>query len=92
MVEFARVDRAAQTPVAERDRGVPERSGDGHGVDLDRAEVVDDRADAGAAAVVQEVVEERGLAGAEESGEHDDGYLRHARLRAGGASVLVCGP
>lgn len=43
-VEFARVDGAAQTAVAEGDRGA-DLAGDGHGVDLDGAEVVDDDGD-----------------------------------------------
>lgn len=78
-VQLARVDRAAQTAVAERDRGVAERAGDRHRVDLDGAEVVDDGPDAGASAAVEEVVEQSRLAGTEESGENDDRNL----LRAG---------
>src|SRR5262249_36192267 len=74
-LQFTRLHRAGQTAVAERDGRVAERARDGQRVDLDGAEVVDDRPDAAASAAVQQMVEERGLAGAQESGEHDDGDL-----------------
>src|SRR5690348_5529612 len=61
-VEFACVDGAAKAPVAEGDGGVPERARDGHGVDLDVTEVVDDGADAAASTVLEEMVEQGGLA------------------------------
>src|SRR5690606_28569583 len=41
----------------------------------------DDRADTAAAAAVQQMVEQGRLAGAEESGEDDDGNLRRVQLR-----------
>ena len=43
------------------------------GIDVDLAHVVDDDRDAAAFAVVQRVVEQRRLAGAEEAGEHGYG-------------------
>lgn len=67
LIKFTDIDRTAQTPVAERDGGVAERSGHGHRVDLDRAEVVDDGSDATATAAVQEMVEQCGLAGTQEA-------------------------
>ncbi len=79
-VQFADVDGAAQAAVAERDRGVAERPGHRHGVDLDGPEVVDDRSEAAAAAAVEEVVQQGRLAGAEETGEDDDRDLLGARL------------
>jgi hypothetical protein len=81
LVQFGDVDGTAQTSVAERHGGVAERAGDGHGVDLDRPEVIDDGADAAATTAMEEVVEQCGLPGAEESGENDDGDLRRT-LRA----------
>lgn len=73
-VQFARVDRAAQTAAAQRDGGA-DLPGDGHGVDLDGPEVVDDHPDAVSRAMAQEVVEQRRLAGSEEAREDDDGDL-----------------
>lgn len=65
-VQLAGVDRAAQTAVTERDHRV-DLPGDGHGVDLDAAEVIDDRADTGAVAVAEQMVEEGRLARPEEA-------------------------
>lgn len=79
LIKFTDIDRTAQTPVAERDGGVAERSGHGHRVDLDRAEVVDDGSDATATAAVQEMVEQCGLAGTQEAGENDDRDLAGTR-------------
>ncbi len=70
-VQVLGVDGAAQAAVAEGGHGV-DLSGDGHRVDGDAAEVVDDHADPHALAVAQEVVQERGLPRAEEPGEHED--------------------
>lgn len=72
-VQLAAVDGAAQAAAAERDHRVADLARDGHRIDLDRAEVVDDDADPGASPVAEEVVEQRRLAGSEESGKHDDG-------------------
>ncbi len=83
-VQFAGVDRAAQTAVAERDHRV-HLAGDGHGVDLDAAEVIDDRTDTGAVAGAEQMVEERGLARSEEAREHDDRDL----LRGQGSASMV---
>src|SRR5690606_41254053 len=83
-VQLAAVDGTAQASVAQRDGRVPERAGDRHGVDLDGPEVVDDRPDPAAAAVVQDVVEQGRLPGTEESGQNDHrdpplaAPLRHA--------------
>ncbi len=74
-VEFARVDGTAQAAVAERDGRVAQGAGDGHRVDLDGPEVVDDGSDPAASAAVQQMIEERGLSGAQETGEHDDRNL-----------------
>lgn len=71
-VQFAAVDRAAQAAAAERDHRVADLPGHGHRVDLDRPEVVDDDPDPGPRTVGEQVVEHRGLAGTEESGEDDD--------------------
>ncbi len=81
-VEFAGVHGAAEASVAERDGGVAERSRDGHGIDLDVPEIVDDGADAAASAVVEEMVEQRGLARTQESGEDDDRDLLRTRRPA----------
>ncbi len=78
-VEFARVDGTAQASVAQRHGGVAEGARDGHRVDLDGPEVVDDGADTAASAAVEEVVEEGGFPGAEESGEYDDRDLLRSR-------------
>lgn len=79
-VQLARVDRAAQAAAAQRHGGA-DLPGDGHGVDLDGPEVVDDHADPVARAVEQEVVEQRRLAGSQESREDDDRDLRAAGRR-----------
>jgi hypothetical protein len=88
-VEFTGVDGAAQAPVAEGDGRVAERPGDGHGVDLDVPEVVDDGTDTAASAVVEEVVEQGGLAGAQKSGEYEDRYLLRTRRLAQRAPLLT---
>ncbi len=92
LVQLAGVDGAAQTAVAQRDHRV-DLPGHRHGVDLDAAEVVDDRSDAAAAAAAQQVVEQGRLAGTEESGEHDDRNLSRGLRGQGGASIVVrrCG-
>lgn len=79
-VELACVHGTAQTPVPQGDGGVAERPGHGHRIDLDGTEVIDDRPDTTASAAVQEVVEQGGLAGAQEAGEDDDRDLLGARL------------
>lgn len=71
VVELTGVDGTAETAVAEGHGRVAEGARDRHGVDLDGAEVVHDRADTAAAAAVEEVVEQGGLSRAEESGQHD---------------------
>ncbi len=74
-IEFTGVHGAAQTPVAEGHGGVAELARDGHGVDLDGAEIVDDRADATASAAVQQMVQQGRLARSQESREDDDWNL-----------------
>lgn len=87
-VQLTGVEGAAQAAVAEGDRGVAERARHGHGVDLDGAEVVHDRADTAASAAMEEVVEQRRLAGTQESGEYDDrDLLRSAALRQRATSL-----
>lgn len=81
LVELADVDGAAQAAVPEGDGGVAECAGDGHGVDLDGTEVVDDGSDTAAAAAVEEMIEEGGLAGTQESGKDDDRDLPVAPAR-----------
>ncbi|MGY3679192.1 hypothetical protein ACVWXU_002815 [Streptomyces sp. TE33382] len=76
-VEFARVDGAAQTAVAERDRRA-DLARDGHGVDLDGSEIVDDHADPVARPVAEQMVEQRRLAGSQETRQDDDRNLRAA--------------
>jgi len=46
---------------------------DEFGVDVDLGHIVDDDGDAAALGVAEDVVEDGGLAGAEEAGEHGDG-------------------
>jgi hypothetical protein len=75
-VQSARVDRAAQAAVAERDHRV-DLPGEGERVDVHAAEVVDHDADPGALAVGEQVVEQRRLARAEEPGDEDHGDLAH---------------
>ncbi len=75
LVQFARVHGTAQASVAEGDGGVAERPGDGHGVDLDGTEVVDDRTDPAAATAVEQVIQECRLPRAEKTGEYNDRNL-----------------
>jgi hypothetical protein len=73
LVEIARVHCAAQTAVAQRDHRI-DLTGHCHRVDADASEVIDHRTDTRAATVPQQMVEQRGLAGAKESREDDDRY------------------
>jgi hypothetical protein len=70
--------RAADAPVGELDQfllGPVEvtLAGDECGIDVDLAHVVDDDGHSAALAVGQDVVEQGGLPGAEEAGQHRDG-------------------
>ena len=74
--------RAADAAVGERDEVVglgKAAVGDKAGVDVDLADIVDDHGGADAAVVSEDVVEQRGLAGTEVSGKHDDlhGFVGH---------------
>ena len=74
--------RAANAAVGERDEVVglgKAAVGDKAGVDVDLADIVDDHGGADAAVVSEDVVEQRGLAGTEVSGKHDDlhGFVGH---------------
>ena len=74
--------RAADAAVGERDKVVglgKAAVGDKAGVDVDLADIVDDHGGADAAVVGEDVVEQRGLAGTEVSGKHDDlhGFVGH---------------
>ena len=67
--------RAADATVGERDEVVglgKATVGDKAGVDVDLADIVDDHGGADAAVVGEDMVEQRGLAGTEVSGKHDD--------------------
>lgn len=75
LIELTGVDGTAQTPVPQGNGGIPQRPGHRHGIDLDRAEVVDDGSDPAAATVVQQVIEQGGLPRSEEPGEDDNGDL-----------------
>ena len=68
-------ERAADAAVGERDEVVSLREAavlDEAGVDVDLADVVDDDGCADSLVVAEDVVQERGLAGAEVTGEQDD--------------------
>ena len=74
--------RAADAAVGERDEVVglgKAAVGDKAGVDVDLADIVDNHGGADAAVVSEDVVEQRGLAGTEVSGKHDDlhGFVGH---------------
>ena len=62
-------DAAADAAVGER-QGFTGAGFDQAGVDIDAAEIVDDHAKAAAAGMAQDVVQQRGLAGAEIAAEH----------------------
>ena len=73
---------AADAAVGERDKVVglgKAAVGDEAGVDVDLADIVDDHGSADATVVGEDVVEQRGLAGTEVSGKHDDlhGFVGH---------------
>jgi hypothetical protein len=78
---------AADAPVGHLDQpllGAGERraaAADERGVDVDLAHVIDDDGHAQTVPIAQDVVEQSGLARAEESGEHGDGQpgVRHGR-------------
>ena len=74
--------RAADAAVGERDEVVglgKAAVGDEAGVHIDLADIVDDYGGADTAIVSEDVVEQRGLAGTEVSGKHDDfhGFVGH---------------
>ena len=74
--------RAADAAVGERDEVVglgKAAVGDEAGVHIDLADIVDDYGGADTAVVSEDVVEQRGLAGTEVSGKHDDfhGFVGH---------------
>ena len=74
--------RAADAAVGERDEVIgfgKATVGDKAGVDVDLADIVDNHGGADAAVVSEDVVEQRGLAGTEVSGKHDDlhGFVGH---------------
>ena len=83
LAELTGVDLAAHAAVGERDHGV-HPPGDGGGVHVDLAEVVDDRGDAQPRRAGQQVVEQGGLARAQVPGEDE-----HGQGLTGGAVRVV---